>query len=99
MIVFMSRVPFFFQGRPLLHAMRRHVSNFAAAFDKSPQRVDIDVLHQHTNNKISTMVLPPVVIVVVVVVVVFTLKNLPGLVSIQYLLLSQHQSLYSSCQW
>ena len=33
----------------------------------------------------------------VVVVVVFTLKNHPGLVSIQCLLLSQHQSLYSSC--
>ena len=40
---------------------------------------------------------PEVVVVVVVVVVVFTLKSHPGFVSIQYLLLSLHQSLYSSC--
>ena len=38
-----------------------------------------------------------VVVVVVVVVDVFTLKNHPGFVSIQYLPLSQHQSLHSSC--
>ena len=66
--------------------------NLAVEFFTSSRRCVLLLLHSSEIKKHD-----PLVVVVVVAVVVFTLKNHPGLVSIQYFLLSQHQSLYSSC--